>query len=102
MADHALQNSTALQIPVNYISSEGTGNSITAVTANFYTVYAALVPLQSVTAVGNMDAACDDRTGGEAREYEGGGDNEENENFNGHGVHLFVLPQIEDRPLNRV
>jgi hypothetical protein len=49
-----------------------------------------------------VNAARDDRTGGEAREYEGGGDNEENENFNGHGVHLFVLPQIEDRALNRV
>ena len=38
---------------------------------------------------GRIDAASDDRARGEACEDKRGGDREEGEDFNGHGVHLF-------------
>jgi hypothetical protein len=42
-----------------------------------------------------MNAARDDRTGGEARKNERSRDGEESENFNGHGVHLFVSGRLK-------
>ena len=39
---------------------------------------------------GRIDAACDERAGGEAGQNKSGGDGEEGKNFNGHGVHLLA------------